>query len=278
MTQTATTPAPAPAGRSLGQAVVTALVLVGLIVVSVLIGRIAFFVLICAVVLIALFELLEMLSRTGRRMPVPFGLACGFGMLLSAYIERFELLTATVAVATFGGLLLALRPGRGEKPASDVAWLVIGIAWVGGGGAAATGILMLPEGPFMLAAFVLTVALGDIGGYFIGSARGKHKIAPSISPAKSWEGLIGGFVMALLAGVLVSVVLQRVSLIEGLGLSVIVALLATPGDLVESMVKREIGTKDSGSILPGHGGFLDRLDAILFTAPVVYAYFRFIVV
>lgn len=264
--------------RSLGQAVVTALVLVGLLIAAVLIGRIAFFVLISAVVLIALFELLEMLSRTGRRVSVPFGMVCGFGMLLAAFFERFELLLAVIALATFGGLLLALRPGRGEHPATDVSWLVLGITWVGGGGAAATGILMLPEGPFLLFAFVLVVALGDIGAYFVGVARGKHKIAPSISPAKSWEGLAGGLAMALLAGGLVSFVLARVDVSEGLGLSLIVALLALPGDLAESMVKREIGTKDSGSILPGHGGFLDRLDAILFTAPIVYAYFRFIVV
>ena len=263
--------------RSLGKAVVTALVLVGLLVGAFALGRLAFFVLICAVVLIALFELLEMLMRSGRRIPLPLGVAAGFGMLLSAYLEELLSMLAVLAVTTFGGLLLALRPGRGEKPATDVGWLVLGVAWVGGGGAAATAILMLPGGRYLLTAFVVVVALGDIGAYFVGVNRGRHKIAPSISPAKSWEGFGAGLVTALIAGLLVASVLYQVSLPEGLGLAAVVALLATPGDLVESMVKREIGTKDSGTILPGHGGFLDRLDAIVFSAPAVYLYLRFIV-
>ena len=264
--------------RSLGQAAVTAVILVGILVAAFMIGRVAYFVLVCAVVLIAMYELLEMLSRSGRKIPVPYGMLCCFGMLLSAFFERPEFILAVLAVATFGGLLLALRPGRGEHPATDVPWLVLGVAWVGGGGAAATGILMLPGGRYLLTALVVVVALGDIGAYFVGVKRGRHKIAPSISPAKSWEGLAGGLVGALLAGLLVAGALFPVSLMEGLGLAAIIALLATPGDLVESMVKREIGTKDSGSILPGHGGLLDRLDAIVFTAPVVYLYFRFIVI
>lgn len=268
---------PAPSGRSLGAAVVTALVLVGLLVAAFLVGRVAFFVLVCTVVLIALFELFEMLSRSGRRIPIPFGVLCGFGMLLAAFFEEFEWTVAVLVIATFGGLLLALRPGRGEYPASDVAWMVLGVAWVGGGGAAATSILMLPGGRLFLIAFVLVVALSDIGAYFVGVERGRHKIAPSISPAKSWEGLVAGFFSALLAGQLVAAVLYQVTILEGIGMSLVVALFGPAGDLVESMVKREIGTKDSGTILPGHGGFLDRLDAIVFSAPAVYLYLRLVV-
>ena len=268
---------PAPAGRSLGAAVVTAVALVGLIVTAFVIGRIAFFVLVCAVVLIALFELLEMLVRSGRRVPIPFGVLCGFGLLLSAFLEQIEWAVAVVAVTAFGGLLLALRPGRGEKPATDVGWMVLGVTWVAGGGAGATSILMLPGGRLLLVAFIVVVALGDIGAYFVGVERGRHKIAPSISPAKSWEGLAAGFVTALMAGQLVAGVLFHISVVEGIGLSLVVAVFGPTGDLVESMVKREIGTKDSGTILPGHGGFLDRLDAIVFSAPAVYLYLRFIV-
>ncbi len=266
-----------PAGRSLGKAIVTALVLVALLVGSVIIGRIAFFVLICAVVLIALFELLRMLAQTGRHVVVPFGVAAGFALLLTTFLERFAYIGPILGVTAFGSFLLALRPGRGEHPATDVAWTTLAVAWVGGGGAAATAILMLPGGRLLLCSFIVVVALGDIGAYLIGIERGRHKIAPSISPAKSWEGWFAGLITALLAGCLVAGVLYRVSLIEGLGLGLLVALAGPAGDLIESMVKREIGTKDSGGILPGHGGFLDRLDAIIFSAPLVYAYLRFIV-
>lgn len=263
--------------RSLPKAVLTAVILVGLIVLSFILGRIAFFVLICAVVLIALYELLTMLKRTGRNIVVPFGLVAGFAMLLTVFLEQPAFIGPILGITTFGSLLLALRPGRGEHPATDVSWTVLAVAWVAGGGAAATAILMLPGGRLLLVAFIVLVALGDIGAYFVGVEKGRHKIAPSISPAKSWEGFGAGVVSALFAGALVAGVLLRVSLIEGLGLALVIAVLAPLGDLAESMVKREIGTKDSGSILPGHGGLLDRLDAIVFTAPVAYAFLRFIV-
>ncbi|MDQ4143200.1 MAG: phosphatidate cytidylyltransferase [Actinomycetota bacterium] len=270
-------PAP-PGGRSLAQAVVTALILVGLMAVFYLLGVRGFFVLASLVVGTALFELLDALKRTGHDPSMVIGLAGGFAMFGVAYSQRPALFSVVLATVLVLGFLWALRPNRGPVPASDVAWTLLGVAWIGGGGAGAISILVLdPGGLDLLIAFILTVAAGDIGAYFVGTAIGKHKLAPSISPGKSWEGFIGGVVGSLLGGLLFAGLLDELNLLHGAAIGVICGLISPVGDLVESLVKREIGIKDSGRLLPGHGGFLDRLDAILFAAPAIYLYLLFIV-
>lgn len=266
-------------GRSLAQAVVTALALLAIVVVCYLLGRTAFFFLAVTVVLLALFELLDALAQRGHRPNIPYGVLCGFGLMGVAYLERPALFAVVVAATVFGALLLALRPNRGPTPATDAAWTVFAVTWVGGGGAGAVSILMIEpqDGTFLLIATFLSIALGDIAAYFIGTRFGAHKMAPSISPGKSWEGFVGGVAGSLLGGALFAGLLFDLSLAAGLGIGAIVAALAPAGDLVESLAKRELGIKDSGRLLPGHGGFLDRLDAIVFCCPVVYLYLRFIV-
>lgn len=263
-------------GRSLKQAVVTALILLALIVICALIGKIAFFVLLCAVVLTALFELYDALLQTGHRPNMWFGLLCGFALLLAAFLERPALIAVVLAATMYGAFVLALRTNRGKSAASDVAWTLLGVAWITGGGAAAASMLRLDDGIFLLVAYILITALNDIGAYFAGTRFGKHKLAPSISPAKSWEGWAGGFAASLAGGLIFAFLLESLDPLHGLAIGAISGLLAPVGDLVESLAKREIGIKDSGRLLPGHGGLLDRLDAILFCAPAVYLYMRFV--
>lgn len=266
-----------PGGRSLKHAVVTALILLGLIIVCALLGKTAFFVLATSVIMIALFELYDALLQTGHRPNIYFGLACGLALLIVAYLERPALIGVVLAVTMYGAFILALRPRRGRMPSSDVAWTVLGVAWITGGGAGAVSILTLDDGVLLLVAYVLITALNDIGGYFAGTRLGRHKMAPSISPAKSWEGWVGGFAASLAGGAFFALLLESLDPIHGLAIGAISGVLAPVGDLVESMAKREIGIKDSGRLLPGHGGLLDRLDAILFCAPAVYLYLRFAV-
>jgi phosphatidate cytidylyltransferase len=269
---------PASAPRSLKAAVVTAVILLGLIALCYALGPTAFFYLAFAVVMIALWELLDALVQSGRRPPVVVGLAGGAGLMIVAFLERPALLPVVLAGTVYASLSYALRPGRGATPASDVAWTVLGVAWVGGGGAAAVAMLKLPDsGLKLLVGFVLITALDDIAAYFAGTAFGKHKMAPSISPAKSWEGFAGGLAGALGGGALCGLTMTELSTAEGVAIGAICGLLAPAGDLAESLVKRELGIKDSGRVLPGHGGLLDRLDAILFCAPAVYVFLRFVV-
>lgn len=240
-------------------------------------GRPAFFVLICVVVLAALFEMFDAVVRAGSRAVLPFGLLAGLALLIAAYLERPALIGVILVATMTGAFVLALRPGRGSKPASDVAWTVLGVAWIGGGGAAAVGIMMLPSGLALLVGFVITAALDDVAAYFVGTRFGRHKMAPSISAAKSWEGVVAGAVAALVGGAVVGALIDPLGPVPGVGLGALVAVLAPVGDLAESLFKREVGIKDSGRLLPGHGGALDRLDAILFSLPAVFVYLHLLV-
>jgi len=146
-------------------------------------------------------------------------------------------------------------------------FMVLVPAW-----AAVMFLLSVPYGPVILICMVATVAVADIGGYFAGRAFGKHKLAPSVSPAKTWEGFWGGFLAcALFGGALwyaKPIDLSHLDLFSVLAVILSTALASVVGDLLVSMVKRESGHKDSGNLLPGHGGVLDRLDSICGAAPI----------
>jgi phosphatidate cytidylyltransferase len=132
-------------------------------------------------------------------------------------------------------------------------------------------LLAAPEdGAFRIIAWIVTVVASDIGGYAVGVLFGRHPMAPSISPKKSWEGFAGSVAACLVSGVLTVTLLLDGSVTAGLVLGASVVLAATLGDLVESLVKRDLGVKDMGSLLPGHGGIMDRLDSIALSAPVAW--------
>ena len=269
----------APAGaRNLPVAVVTALILLGLIALCFVLGPDAFFILATSVILLALYEAMDIARQGGFTVVPLFGVLAGGAMLATAYLWRPAYLSGVLALTLLGAAVMEMRPGRGETPASDIAWTMFAVAWVGGGGAGAVSILRLEDvGLTLLVTAVLLVAIGDIGAYFAGTSFGKHKLAPSISPAKSWEGLIGGIALALVGGLLAGTLLDELTSAEGMGLALVGAGFGPIGDLLESMVKRQMGVKDSGRLLPGHGGMLDRLDAILFSMPFAYLYLRVVV-
>lgn len=266
-----------PDGRSLIQAVGTAIVLLGGMGIVYLLGRVAFFVLIVAVALVCLWELFDGLVHAGGSPVVWFGLACAAAMVTVAYFGRPGLIGAVLVVTMFGAFVLALRPDRGHAAANDVAWTVLGVTWIGGGGAAATSILVLgPDGLQFLVVFVLVAALDDIGAYFAGTRFGAHRLAPSISPGKSWEGFAGGLMCSVVGGGVCGAVIAPLGIVDGVALGALCGVFGPAGDLAESLVKRTVGIKDSGRLLPGHGGFLDRLDAMILCAPVAFLYLRFV--
>jgi len=265
--------------RSLGAAVATALLLVAAIVVAVIIGKTAFFFLAAVVVLLALYELMEALTRAaGRRPATPVAILGGAAIITLAFLERPALVSVAVVAVALLTMFWSLMPGRSKTPGSDAGWTLLGVLWIAGGGAAAVSLLTLSsDGVLLLLSLVLVVAVDDIFAYFGGTNLGKHKLAPSISPAKSWEGAAVGSVAAISMGAVVGFIMFDLSVFDGLALGLIAAVFNPVGDLFESMVKREIGIKDSGRLLPGHGGMLDRLDAILMCAPGFFLYLRLVV-
>jgi len=128
--------------------------------------------------------------------------------------------------------------------------------------------------PHLALTIFLFIWLNDTGAYMVGSLIGKHRLFYRISPKKSWEGAIGGGVFALIAAVIMSKIYTLYNVWEWLGFAVVVVFAAIWGDLIESLIKRHLGVKDSGTILPGHGGMMDRLDSALFAIPfgIIYLY------
>ncbi|MEQ9262531.1 MAG: phosphatidate cytidylyltransferase [Owenweeksia sp.] len=128
--------------------------------------------------------------------------------------------------------------------------------------------------PWLLAAVFILIWTSDTFAYLIGRSFGKHKLLERISPNKTWEGFLGGVVFTLIAAYILSSYINILSLLEWLGLAVLVIVFGTVGDLFESAIKRGFNMKDSGRFLPGHGGILDRIDSLLFAIPVTYFYLR----
>jgi len=130
--------------------------------------------------------------------------------------------------------------------------------------------------PILLLAVFITIWVNDTGAYLIGVTFGKHRLFERISPKKSWEGFVGGAFAALLSGYLFSLYIPQISLINWLIFSEIIVVFGTFGDLMESMLKRTLEVKDSGNVIPGHGGLLDRFDSMLLAGPVVFIYLSFL--
>jgi phosphatidate cytidylyltransferase len=130
--------------------------------------------------------------------------------------------------------------------------------------------LVPADGPRRVLTFVILTVCSDIGGYFAGITTGRHPLAPAISPKKTWEGFAGSVVACLVAGWLCVTLLLHGHAWQGVLTGAAVVLAATLGDLVESMIKRDLDIKDMGTLLPGHGGILERLDSLVVAAPVVW--------
>ena len=172
---------------------------------------------------------------------------------------------------------------KNETPISNIAFSIMGILYVVipfailnffAYESTYSEVINIEDGQhnyWLLLGFFMLQWSNDTGAYLIGSSLGKHKMTPEISPNKTWEGAIGGFVMSLLVAFVISYFTYS-SLLHWLAISTIVVIFGTIGDLTESRIKRTCGVKDSGRIMPGHGGILDRYDGVLFSAPFVLAY------
>ncbi|WP_239068102.1 phosphatidate cytidylyltransferase [Actinomadura bangladeshensis] len=181
----------------------------------------------------------------------------------------------TAAVAAVSLTVLALLMTRMTEGADGYVRDVAAGSFVAGylvlmGGIVA--LLMRPDdGDHRIVIFIATTVASDIGGYFAGSFLGKHKLAPTISPKKTWEGVTGSAITCMaVGGWLVWWLLDGGQVWQGVIIGLAAVVTATAGDLVESMVKRDLGIKDMGTLLPGHGGVMDRLDSLVATAPVVW--------
>jgi phosphatidate cytidylyltransferase len=220
------------------------------------------------------FELYEAFRRAGYQTATVVGLLGCVAIVPVAYDQgerAFPMIGVLVVVFTFLWYLLEVVRAR---PTINIALTLMVFLWIGFLGAFA-GLLLAPDpgGTGLLLGVVICAVGADVVAYFAGRAIGKTPLLPDVSPNKTIEGLVAGAVAAIVLGGIVGSALHPWAdegIGAGLALGLIVAITAPIGDLAESLVKRDLGLKDLGSFLPGHGGFLDRFDAILFTLPAAY--------
>jgi phosphatidate cytidylyltransferase len=133
------------------------------------------------------------------------------------------------------------------------------------------------EGGYLIISLMVTIWICDSAAFFIGSAFGRHKLFPRVSPNKSWEGAAAGFIFSVITMIAAnSLVLDTIDLFDSVVIGLIIGIFGQVGDLIESLIKRDASVKDSSKLIPGHGGIFDRFDSLLFTSPIVYVYLYFI--
>ncbi len=195
--------------------------------------------------------------------------AAGLYMALESQraLTEMELLSAATALSVGLGTLLLFSRTPVEESIATLGIFGFGIPYIAVPIASLTSLKRID--PWLVFLLMAIVWLGDTAAYYAGSRLGRHKMAPVVSPKKSWEGAAAGFVTSLVAAAVWSVWRRGEITAAFLAMAAATAVAAQVGDLVESMIKRDAGVKDSGSVLPGHGGFLDRSDAMMFAAPVM---------
>jgi len=192
--------------------------------------------------------------------------------------EKFVLLTSILCFPLIFLSFVFELFTKSEKPFSNVAFIILGMVYIGIP-FALLDFIAFDEDTFytntILGLLILTWS-NDTAAYMVGSRIGKTKLFPSISPKKTWEGSIGGVVITILIAILMSFFFKECTMSQWIVLAIIVVIFGSIGDLVESMLKRSYSIKDSGTLLPGHGGFLDRFDAFIFLIPFATAYLLWI--
>ena len=260
-------------GRNVPQAVVVGGALAIAALLALWAGPAVALVLVEIVVVLAGAEYFGAVQRGGFRPATLLGLTAVAALPLAAY-WRGEAAFPLVLFLVFavGVLWYLLGVGGPVRPTANLGVTLLGVVWVGVLGAFAALILAIPsQGPSILLVAIVSAVAHDAGGFFIGRAMGRTPLT-SISPGKTVEGLVGGVLSALVAVFVVAVMLGAgpFSAGEALVFGLLTALVAPFGDLAESLFKRDLGLKDMGSILPQHGGVLDRFDAMLFVLPTAY--------
>ncbi|GAB5079516.1 phosphatidate cytidylyltransferase [Arthrobacter sp. AD-310] len=272
------------AGRNLPAAVVVGLAMLFAVLGGLLFLPLGFVAVTTAFAVFGVWEIFRALEANGTRMPIVPVMTGTVAMPFVAYLGGIEsLLFAMLASSVAVLLWRSIESAAGS--ANSIFAGVFTLGWVpffisfaalplhATEGASPLGLWpdgTIPEGAWQVAVMLLLVVSNDTFGYLVGASLGKHPMAPKISPKKSWEGFAGSVGGAVLIGILACLFILDKPWWVGVVLAVGTVAASTAGDLAESMVKRELGVKDMSSILPGHGGVMDRLDSIVFASPVVF--------
>jgi len=276
--------------KGLLQRAITALFFVGVMLGGLYGGHYSFVILFAIITAMCLWEYFEMtLRRDGRRDKVrvflgiafgltPFALASILQLNLIQFDEQFIIVTSFLFFPFIFLAFIYELFSKSEAPFRNVAYIVLGMVYIGAPFALLDFIAFDDEKFYANVVFGL-LALSwsnDTGAYLVGSFFGKTPLIPRISPKKTWEGTIGGVIITFLIAWCLNLIFDDLRLMDWMVLAAIVAVFGSIGDLIESMLKRSTAVKDSGGLLPGHGGVLDRFDAFIFLLPFAAAYLLWI--
>ena len=261
-------------GRDLPTAVLVGLLIGGSFAALLAIGPGWAMALVTVVVFLAAGELFDALRRAGYESATLFGIVGCTAFPLAVYWRGTAAFSIMIVLAVAGCLLWFLvgAGGPDARVVQGVGATLLGIAWVGGFGSFAAAMLRIPDGRALVVIAAVAAVGYDVGGFFIGRNKGQRRLS-DVSPNKTVEGLLGGMVVCVVV-VVIAVGSIKLGPWDGYGpalaLGLAAAVAAPLGDLCQSLIKRDLGVKDMGTILPGHGGILDRFDAVLFVLPTIY--------
>lgn len=247
-----------------------------ILVVIILIGTWVFALVVLAALLIGAEEYVR-LWRHRENHPPEWLILALIGLALGAtWFEKPDWWQPGVSLLLVGGMFWAIwRMEHGDaRSVPDVALATLGGVYIGWLGSRLIAVRMLDDGAYLTMFLYGCVIVSDSAAYFVGRTWGRHRLSPTVSPKKSWEGYIGGIVAGVIFGALAGGLLDRESLSAGHGaiIGLLIGVLGTVGDLAMSAIKRQTGAKDSSHLIPGHGGILDRVDSVLVAALIGYYY------
>ncbi|MEP6695953.1 MAG: phosphatidate cytidylyltransferase [Pseudonocardiales bacterium] len=265
----------AKAGRNLPAAIAVGLGLGALVVVPLFTVRPVFLAVAVLAVALGTWEMVHSVEREHARPPLLPLVVGGTGMLIAAWYAGPDALLVGLLLTAVAVSLWRLAEGPDDY-LRDVRTGVLVAAYVPFLAGFCILLAAPEDGARRVVTFIAAVVCSDVGGYAMGVLIGRHPMAPTVSPKKSWEGFAGSLIACLVCGVglLTQLYHGRGTWWEGVLFGLAIAVAATLGDLGESMIKRDLSLKDMGSLLPGHGGIMDRLDSLLIAAPVAYLLLR----
>jgi len=259
----------ARAGRKLLPSIIVSVVLLTLVFTTVVFAKPVFGLLVWLAVMLAIRELVNAYKLGGIELPRLAIQIAGTALLIAAWYGKVSGLAVATAIAIPNVMVFILFKGPKDfvRRAASAAFAVFYLAFLGG------FIILLAhhsDGAARILTLVVLVSCNDTFGYISGVLFGKHPLVPAISPKKTWEGLLGSFIFTPSGSALVFHFAMHKHWWIGAGIGIVAVITATCGDLIESAVKRDLSIKDMGTLLPGHGGILDRIDSVLFTGPAVW--------
>ena len=275
---TQTTPSPSTfgrAGRNLKAATIVGVTLVLVLAASLFAIPQLYPALVAVAMIFAVNELMTAVVKGASQRLIYTAQFSAIAIVVAAATNDLTTLLATVIGSAFIVMAIRLLDGQ-EAYVHHVTRTIFVLLYAPMLAAFSVLLWAQEDGAWKVLTFVLLTAGADLGGYFAGIFFGKHPMAPKISPKKTWEGLAGALVVQAIVGAIVFPAALDLEVSQGIGVAIVMTFTAVAGDLIESMIKRDLGIKDMGTLLPGHGGVMDRLDALLVNAFVAWVFFAII--